>query len=161
MYISLFHAILFFFFFFKQKTAYEMRISDWSSDVCSSDLVGQLDPPRGRRRAEARDAAGRLPGRAARQPPVRTQRDRAGRERVPDHRRAGRLGARAETIGTWLGVQPARWPRARAGHGRGLACGAGHGEIGRASCRERVWPSVEVTVAARSLQKKNKIKILL
>src|SRR3546814_6614524 len=30
---------LFFFFFFKQKTAYEMRISDWSSDVCSSDLA--------------------------------------------------------------------------------------------------------------------------
>src|SRR3546814_17090370 len=28
------------FFFFKQKTAYEMRISDWSSDVCSSDLQG-------------------------------------------------------------------------------------------------------------------------
>src|SRR3546814_3145579 len=27
------------FFFFKQKTAYEMRISDWSSDVCSSDLI--------------------------------------------------------------------------------------------------------------------------
>src|SRR3546814_9996442 len=27
------------FFFFKQKTAYEVRISDWSSDVCSSDLV--------------------------------------------------------------------------------------------------------------------------
>src|SRR3546814_2818512 len=27
-------------FFFKQKTAYEMRISDWSSDVCSSDLTG-------------------------------------------------------------------------------------------------------------------------
>src|SRR3546814_16472362 len=31
------------FFFFKQKTAYEMRISDWSSDVCSSDLVVQID----------------------------------------------------------------------------------------------------------------------
>src|SRR3546814_20690114 len=30
-----------FFFFFKQKTAYEMRISDWSSDVCSSDLTGR------------------------------------------------------------------------------------------------------------------------
>src|SRR3546814_12583980 len=29
----------FLFFFFKQKTAYEMRISDWSSDVCSSDLL--------------------------------------------------------------------------------------------------------------------------
>src|SRR3546814_958676 len=33
------------FFFFKQKTAYEMRISDWSSDVCSSDLDGtRLSP---------------------------------------------------------------------------------------------------------------------
>src|SRR3546814_3351808 len=31
--------VLSFFFFFKQKTAYEMRISDWSSDVCSSDLT--------------------------------------------------------------------------------------------------------------------------
>src|SRR3546814_9552065 len=31
------HVIVF---FFKQKTAYEMRISDWSSDVCSSDLTG-------------------------------------------------------------------------------------------------------------------------
>src|SRR3546814_7310318 len=30
--------VLSYFFFFKQKTAYEMRISDWSSDVCSSDL---------------------------------------------------------------------------------------------------------------------------
>src|SRR3546814_8603790 len=33
--------LLLFFFFFKQKTAYEMRISDWSSDVCSSDLYWQ------------------------------------------------------------------------------------------------------------------------
>src|SRR3546814_4950604 len=31
-------CLLWLFFFFKQKTAYEMRISDWSSDVCSSDL---------------------------------------------------------------------------------------------------------------------------
>src|SRR3546814_3914404 len=30
-----------YFFFFKQKTAYEMRISDWSSDVCSSDLLAR------------------------------------------------------------------------------------------------------------------------
>src|SRR3546814_1026005 len=30
-------------FFFKQKTAYEMRISDWSSDVCSSDLHAELE----------------------------------------------------------------------------------------------------------------------
>src|SRR3546814_20944165 len=39
------------FFFFKQKTAYEMRISDWSSDVCSSDLgplAETVAPPAGR-----------------------------------------------------------------------------------------------------------------
>src|SRR3546814_678467 len=39
---------VFYFFFFKQKTAYEMRISDWSSDVCSSDLdrTGRPDQKR-------------------------------------------------------------------------------------------------------------------
>src|SRR3546814_1785436 len=42
-------CFLFFFFFFKQKTAYEMRISDWSSDVCSSDLRDRDD--RDQRRA--------------------------------------------------------------------------------------------------------------
>src|SRR3546814_147408 len=36
-----------FFFFFKQRTAYEMRISDWSSDVCSSDLRRRRRPPGG------------------------------------------------------------------------------------------------------------------
>src|SRR3546814_8551409 len=44
------------FFFFKQKTAYEMRISDWSSDVCSSDL----------RRDHPRDIGQPRGGRAAR-----------------------------------------------------------------------------------------------
>src|SRR3546814_8080248 len=40
--VSCLYAVRFFdgFFFFKQKTAYELRISDWSSDVCSSDLMG-------------------------------------------------------------------------------------------------------------------------
>src|SRR3546814_7412491 len=40
-------------FFFKHKTAYEMRISDWSSDVCSSDLlsvIAELSRPNGNRR---------------------------------------------------------------------------------------------------------------
>src|SRR3546814_5849336 len=56
-------------FFFKQKTAYEMRISDWSSDVCSSDLavapVGTVYAPQtGRRRLSGgEDAAAH--GRAA------------------------------------------------------------------------------------------------
>src|SRR3546814_7146434 len=60
---------LVFFFFFKQKTAYEMRISDWSSDVCSSDLSSRysskatlpLDakfPPK--RRSNRRQARSRL-----------------------------------------------------------------------------------------------------
>src|SRR3546814_9549010 len=45
----LYHIYIFFysvyvFFFFKQKTAYELRISDWSSDVCSSDLTGSKYP---------------------------------------------------------------------------------------------------------------------
>src|SRR3546814_7227700 len=35
---------LLFLFFFKQKTAYELRISDWSSDVCSSDLCNIFSP---------------------------------------------------------------------------------------------------------------------
>src|SRR3546814_2869626 len=39
VYFDYLFTFLWFFFFFKQKTAYEMRISDWSSDVCSSDLV--------------------------------------------------------------------------------------------------------------------------
>src|SRR3546814_10342141 len=34
-------------FFYKQKTAYELRISDWSSDVCSSDLLGRFVVHRG------------------------------------------------------------------------------------------------------------------
>src|SRR3546814_5209169 len=45
------YIVIFVFFFFKQKTAYEMRISDWSSDVCSSDLV---DVPSAMRWQQAR-----------------------------------------------------------------------------------------------------------
>src|SRR3546814_4626656 len=76
------------FFFFKQKTAYEMRISDWSSDVCSSDLGGGGQPGPGGHRG--------------------------GRDL--------RLGGRGD---------PAH-PVAASHHpARG-------GEIGRASCRERV-----------------------
>src|SRR3546814_3630901 len=39
-YLFVLLTFILFFFFFKQKTAYEMHISDWSSDVCSSDLLG-------------------------------------------------------------------------------------------------------------------------
>src|SRR3546814_9542566 len=55
---------LLFFFFFKQKTAYEMRISDWSSDVCSSDLflVGVRQRARQRTRGRRVDPALELLG---------------------------------------------------------------------------------------------------
>src|SRR3546814_5715907 len=49
-------------FFFKQKTAYEMRISDWSSDVCSSDLlfIGSILPKSGDTDAQIENKLGRL-----------------------------------------------------------------------------------------------------
>src|SRR3546814_2455827 len=43
MWCLLCFIMLFLFFFFKQKTAYELRISYWSSDVCSSDLVANVN----------------------------------------------------------------------------------------------------------------------
>src|SRR3546814_19742296 len=62
------------FFFFKQKTAYEMRISDWSSDVCSSDLrADRADAGQG---PACRHGAARLFGRAARQPGAALSRHR-------------------------------------------------------------------------------------
>src|SRR3546814_2289762 len=53
------------FFFFKQKTAYEMRISDWSSDVCSSDLRAMA---RTRSRASSSGAAPRAAPTSGRAP---------------------------------------------------------------------------------------------
>src|SRR3546814_5031160 len=53
-------------FFFKQKTAYEMRISDWSSDVCSSDLIASgsipAAPTTHQHRAGVRDSAEQMIG---------------------------------------------------------------------------------------------------
>src|SRR3546814_2962614 len=79
-----------FFFFFKQKTAYEMRISDWSSDVCSSDLVmvcglgGSVAPPCGgreiRQTNECRDI--RAGWSASTRPRGRSEERRVGKECV-------------------------------------------------------------------------------
>src|SRR3546814_11219070 len=52
--------VMFIFFFFKQKTAYEMRSSDWSSDVCSSDLVVLRSGPGAFHRVPAVGRAGRV-----------------------------------------------------------------------------------------------------
>src|SRR3546814_15308321 len=88
-----------FFVFFKQKTAYEMRISDWSSDVCSSD---RRDCPCRRRGHASAQTAGRscTRGRDAghsvesRCRPDRRGPDggRLGRGSGPAHARAGEIG---------------------------------------------------------------------
>src|SRR3546814_20863963 len=82
--------------FFKQKTAYEMRINDWSSDVCSSDLLRRRPQPRRGRRHPSmphRDGQGApvpCQGAAAQRGPGPGRRDRraGGREAMiypPDH----------------------------------------------------------------------------
>src|SRR3546814_13406998 len=122
--------MMFLFFFFKQKTAYEMRISDWSSDVCSSDLArATLSPaPQGtalpvhRRDREIHEPQGRQ----RRNPPADPGRPR----------------------------QPARdypWPQGRADQGN-------RQQIGRASCRERVCKDVSISVVAVPLKKKQLIE---
>src|SRR3546814_7128959 len=82
---------LFLIFFFKQKTAYEMRISDWSSDVCSSDLFRH-------RRVDFRlgvEAADGEPDRAAR-PRLREAQGREDVGRLHRRRGAGRAGGDRE-----------------------------------------------------------------
>src|SRR3546814_2671627 len=63
--------MFFVFFFFKQKTAYEMRISDWSSDVCSSDLAiedGLYQPSMKARMAELEREKAEITARLAEAP---------------------------------------------------------------------------------------------
>src|SRR3546814_3058848 len=73
--IDLYSFVIYLFFFFKQKTAYEMRISDWSSDVCSSDLlrhharinpVGEVDLVVGKQGAHGIAQQGRVVARQRR-----------------------------------------------------------------------------------------------
>src|SRR3546814_5074568 len=81
------------FFFFKQKTAYEMRISDWSSDVCASDLITQRNQPPLRKPPPARRSAPEPAGapyrRATPRQPAR-QRARATTHRPSSQRAAPR-----------------------------------------------------------------------
>src|SRR3546814_19219157 len=80
-----------FFFFFKQKTAYEMRISDWSSDVCSSDL---RNPPEtaAPRRAPAQEQTAVA---VRSDPPNQTQPSSLPRPMVPPQ---GRSAKRAQKL---------------------------------------------------------------
>src|SRR3546814_14305937 len=117
-------------FFFKQKTAYEMRISDWSSDVCSSDL-------RNVRRRPGREHVARLLHRGGRRG------DRPSRR----HRRLRRH--RAATASAPGGI---------AMNSRDVVQGFVESmtqlmEIGRASCREK-RVSVRVDLGGRRIIKK-------
>src|SRR3546814_16419564 len=81
------HLSIHFFFFFKQKTAYDMRISDWSSDVCSSDLSAirkfRAEPRRRLSRYEDQERRDRRPRHPAGQPPAeRAEMDREWRRAV-------------------------------------------------------------------------------
>src|SRR3546814_6676395 len=90
-------CVVCFFLFFKQKTAYEMRISDWSSDVCSSDLdhqttVSRLAPGRrGLEMWEDPDALASVAGTLC----VDAQRPGAGEHEIKEHEaiKDGRVAA--------------------------------------------------------------------
>src|SRR3546814_14587936 len=116
-------------FFFKQKTAYEMRISDWSSDVCSSDLTyremvaAMLAEVRAGRRVCG--AFYGHPGVFARVPHKAIAQARA--EGFEAHMEAG--VSAEDCLYADLGIDPGE-------------VGCQHYEIGRASCRERVWKYV-------------------
>src|SRR3546814_13408846 len=135
------------FFFFKQKTAYEMRISDWSSDVCSSDLCPEFR---------------RIADRQALEAPV----DRVeimfevgwlhagidGRKSAADiddihcHRR--RYNRRAHALQRIAIGMPRHRLAADAKADATRIDALPGSETGRASCRERGWTSVTIPVGA-------------
>src|SRR3546814_8764359 len=93
VYLICYVSLFLYFFFFKQKTAYEMRISDWSSDVCSSDLPpvgicldrdGVLDTTRHteRRGRNPRRGADRAEHDKHQRPTNRSEERRVGKECV-------------------------------------------------------------------------------
>src|SRR3546814_5442352 len=85
-------VLCFLFFFFKQKTAYEMRISDWSSDVCSSVLVAEQPHETERRTGQRQrhrtdaDRVDVIEMRAAELDALRTQPERLAYHQVGRHR---------------------------------------------------------------------------
>src|SRR3546814_14921035 len=116
---------VFLFFFFKQKTAYEMRISDWSSDVCSSDLRGRQqggEPPGGGPGGREGRAAERLGGGRTIGVHVRAPRDGPdGRSSSCAQDRARRFpamhGLPAKVFQLFKQVAAIARPRLRAGRG--------------------------------------------
>src|SRR3546814_8730540 len=126
-----------YFFFFKQKTAYGWRISDWSSDVCSSDLLeGDVGD----------DGAARGDGHGLHVLGHRTQAAEVvdAVEDLTDHVEArGLVWAADAEVETHrladLGLE-------RLVRGEAADLAVEDVEIGRAACRERGWQEVGITV---------------
>src|SRR3546814_3694914 len=125
------------FFFFKQKTAYEMRISDWSSDVCSSDLDPRVEHqlPRRQRDRGVDEPAGRRSGHAFL---LARQCDEAagGRARRQDRRRCARHGH-------------GHWQENRQGRG-------GRGRVRSEEHTSELQSLMRISYAVFCLKKKNK-----
>src|SRR3546814_8949728 len=128
-------------FFFKQKTAYEMRISDWSSDVCSADLSGAATSPAAAAGNSRRTNSSPLAATAspARKPPARTGSRVAQNSSATDSKASPPISAmsvRDRLAGTSVGAtEPAPLPTSASAEGRLVAVNAGlslAGEIGRA-----------------------------
>src|SRR3546814_17763334 len=121
----------------KQKTAYEMRISDWSSDVCSSDLILVREQAAVDCGAEAARAVSRWG--------------------APEIRNGDAL---LQWIEQELNIHRRLELRCFPGSGaQYLLVDNGLQEIGRTSCRERVCQYVSISVCAVYLKKKNKTDI--
>src|SRR3546814_14308708 len=118
----------------KQKTAYEMRISDWSSDVCSSDLA---------------DALAELPGDLQHLPDAAVEEGPGGGEALrpvvqPVQQRRGVDAGQQRPLGVEVVVGRAVAGGVPDGIHRAVEGGESGGrvQIGRASCGERVCPDV-------------------
>src|SRR3546814_14997136 len=120
------------FFFFKQKTAYEMRISDWSSDVCSSDLIEGVgleeiaeEAARRHRAAYGKSSDTELDQGGAYAWRVHGEQHGWTPDSVADlqHAVRGELPDKYRSFAASINEQSRR-------------------QIGRASCRERVWQYV-------------------
>src|SRR3546814_12795851 len=139
-----------FVFFFKQKTAYEMRISDWSSDVCSSDLQVL-----GRARALGRARRDGLPLLPAGQRHSARGRDGQGVEQ--EDLRADPQGRRRRLEDAGRGARAL--PRCRGvRHHGAILQHDGDSETGRASRRDRVCQYVTISVVAAYIKNKTKVK---
>src|SRR3546814_6713416 len=113
------------FFFVKQKTAYEMRISDWSSDVCSSDLrPARAQPRRGRAQAgEEQDPDRRRPGNPPAQAAADLHHERVRPDLLRDHPAQGQRRLRRGQLPGPVREHRARPDEARRAVTRAVAFG--------------------------------------